>query len=206
MKNRADLVIFWGSNAAEAHPRHASRYSVTAKGLFTPAGKKDRTVVVVDVRPTPTARMADLFIQIKPNSDYEVLSTLRALLKGHEPSTPEVGGVAVEKWKTLLEKMKSCRFGAIYWGMGLTMSRGKHMNPLALLTLAQDLNRFTKFLAAPMRGHGNVVGIQQVMTWQTGYPYAVNLGRGYPRYNPGEYSVADLLGESRGGRRTGRGG
>jgi formylmethanofuran dehydrogenase subunit B len=193
VKNRADLVIFWGCNPAEAHPRHASRYSVTAKGLFTTKGKKDRMVINVDVRPTPTTRMADAFIQIKPNSDYEVFSALRALVKGHELSQPEVGGVAVEEWKTLVEKMKSAKFGTLYWGMGLTMTRGKYMNVVALLTLVQELNRFTKFLSAPMRGHGNVVGMAQVLSWQTGYPFAVNMSRGYPRFNPGEYSVADLL-------------
>ncbi|MBM2836101.1 MAG: fhcB [candidate division NC10 bacterium] len=193
VKNRADLVIFWGCNPAEAHPRHATRYSVTAKGLFTPRGKKDRMVINVDVRPTPTARMADAFIQIKPNSDYEVFSALRALLKGHELDQAEVGGVAIDEWKTLLEKMKSSKFGILYWGMGLTMTRGKYLNIVALLTLTQELNRFTKFLAAPMRGHGNVVGMAQVLTWQTGFPFAVNMSRGYPRFNPGEYSVADLL-------------
>ena len=193
VKNRADLVIFWGCNPAEAHPRHATRYSVTAKGLFTPKGKKDRMVINVDVRPTPTARMADAFIQIKPNSDYEVFSALNALLKGHELDQAEVGGVAIDEWKTLLEKMKSSKFGILYWGMGLTMSRGKYLNIVALLTLTQELNRFTKFLAAPMRGHGNVVGMAQVLTWQTGFPFAVNMSRGYPRFNPGEYSVADLL-------------
>jgi formylmethanofuran dehydrogenase subunit B len=77
--------------------------------------------------------------------------------------------------------------------MGLTMTRGKYMNVVALLTLIQELNRFTKFICAPMRGHGNVVGMAQVLSWQTGYPFAVNMSRGYPRFNPGEYSVADLL-------------
>lgn len=193
VKNRADLVVYWGSNPAEAHPRHPSRYAVTAKGLFTPTGKKGRTIVTVDVRPTPSARMADIAFQITPNSDYEVVTALLGLLKGHELNRSEVGGVAVDKWKALLDKMKQCKFGVICWGMGLTMSRGKHFNTIALLRLAQELNRFTKFLANPMRGHGNVVGIAQVLTWQTGYPFAVNMSRGYPRYNPGEFSVADLL-------------
>jgi len=31
------------------------------------------------------------------------------------------------------------------------------------------------------------------MAWQTGYPFAVNFSRGYPRYNPGEYTAVDLL-------------
>ena len=193
VKNRADLVLFWGCNPTEAHPRHPSRYSVTAKGLFTPHGKKDRTVVHVDVRPTSSSRMADVFLQIKPNSDYEVLSALSALLKGYMLDVLEVGGVPVEEWQALLEMIKNSKFGILYWGMGITMTRGKYLNVVALLRFAQELNRFTKFLAAPMRGHGNVVGSAQVLTWQTGYPFGVNLSRGYPRYNPGEFTVVELL-------------
>lgn len=192
-KNRADLVIFWGCNPAEAHPRHATRYSVTAKGLFTPAGRKDRTVLHVDVRKTPTTRMADTFIQIRPGADYEVFSALRALVKGRDLPGPEVGGIPMEELRALVEMMKGAKFGIIYWGMGLTMTRGKYLNVRPLLLLTQELNRFTKFLAAPMRGHGNVVGMATVLTWQTGFPFGVNFSRGYPRYNPGEFTVVDLL-------------
>ena len=77
--------------------------------------------------------------------------------------------------------------------MGLSMTRGKHMNSAALLTLAAELNAFTKFVAMPMRGHGNVTGGDVVMRWTTGYPFGVNLSRGYPRFNPGEFSTIDLL-------------
>ena len=194
VKNRADLVIFWGANPAEAHPRHATRYSVTVKGMFTPQGRKDRTVIHVDVRRTPTSRMADTFLQIKPHSDYEIFSTLTALVNGHDLDIAEVGGVPLQEWRDLVEVMKGTKFGILYWGMGLTMTRGKYLNVVAVLRLCQELNRFTKFLGAPLRGHGNVVGMAQVLTWQTGFPFAVNMSRGYPRFNPGEFSVADLLG------------
>ena len=193
VKNRADLVIFWGCNPAEAHPRHPTRYSVTARGMFTPQGKKDRTIIHVDVRKTPSTRMADAFIQIKPHSDYEIFSVLTAIVNGHDLDIDEVGGVPMEEWLRLVELMKDADFGIVHWGMGLTMTRGKYLNVVALLRLCQELHQHTKFLAAPLRGHGNVVGMAQVLTWQTGYPFAVNLSRGYPRYNPGEFSVADLL-------------
>lgn len=32
-----------------------------------------------------------------------------------------------------------------------------------------------------------------VLAWQTGYPFSVNLARGYPRYNPGEFSAQEML-------------
>jgi formylmethanofuran dehydrogenase subunit B len=55
------------------------------------------------------------------------------------------------------------------------------------------MNRHTRWVAKPMRGHGNVTGADNVVTWSTGYPFGVNLGRGYPRFNPGEFTTSDLL-------------
>ena len=79
VRNRADLVMFWGANPAESHPRHFTRYSLMPKGMFVPNGRKDRTCIVVDVRRTKSARTADVFIQMKPRCDFEALWTLRAL-------------------------------------------------------------------------------------------------------------------------------
>ena len=89
--------------------------------------------------------------------------------------------------------MKSARFGAMFFGMGLTMTRGKHMNAAAMLTLGVEMNEYTRFVAMPMRGHGNVTGADAVTSWLTGYPFGVDFSRGYPRYNPGEYTTIDLL-------------
>ena len=44
-----------------------------------------------------------------------------------------------------------------------------------------------------LRGSGDVTGADSVLAWQTGYPFSVNLSRGYPRYNPGEFSANDML-------------
>jgi len=59
--------------------------------------------------------------------------------------------------------------------------------------LVTDLNRFTRFYARRMRLYGDVTGADSVLCWQTGYPFSVNLGRGYPRFNPGEFSVEGML-------------
>jgi formylmethanofuran dehydrogenase subunit B len=195
VKNRADLVIFWGSNPAESHPRHWGRYSTMPKGLFVPNGRKDRTVVVVDVRRSKSVPAADIFLQIKPRKDFEALWALRALVKGIEldASVAEETGIPLEQMKDLVQQMKTCKFGILFFGMGLSMTRGKHLNVEAALSLAADLNDFTRFYAKPMRGHGNVTGADNVVSWQTGYPFGVNLGRGYPRFNPGEFTTADTL-------------
>ena len=53
VKNRADLIIYWGGNPAECHPRHFTKYTLMPKGKFVPNGRKDRTMVLVDIRETP---------------------------------------------------------------------------------------------------------------------------------------------------------
>jgi formylmethanofuran dehydrogenase subunit B len=195
IKNRADLVIYWGGNPAESHPRHFTRYAVTPKGMYVPNGRKDRTVVLVDVRRTPSAPVADIFVQIKPGKDFEVLWTLRALVKGRrvDANMEELTGVPLGVLEDLAERMKSCHYGVLFFGMGLTMTRGRHFNSGAVLALATDLNQYTHFVAKPVRGHGNVTGADNVVSWQTGYPFGVNFSRGFPRFNPGEFTTVDTL-------------
>jgi len=195
IRNRADLLVFWGGNPAESHPRLFTRYTVTAKGMYVPNGRKDRYVALVDVRRTPSAAVADLFMQVKPQRDFEVLWALRALVKGKrvDPAIEQTTGVSLAVLEDLAGRMKRCRYGVLLFGMGLTMTRGRHFNSAALLALATDLNEYTHFVAKPVRGHGNVTGADNVVSWQTGFPFGVNLSRGYPRFNPGEFTTVDLL-------------
>jgi formylmethanofuran dehydrogenase subunit B len=195
VKNRADFIVYWGGNPAECHPRHFTRYTLTQKGKFTPNGRKDRTMWLVDIRETPSAKAADEFLQVRPGKDFEIITTLRALVKGQRVDEAAVAdtGVTLQRLQEMVDGMKKAKFGVLFFGMGLSMTRGKHLNSAAILALATELNAYTKFVAMPMRGHGNVTGSDVVMRWTTGYPFGVNLCRGYPRFNPGEFSTIDLL-------------
>jgi formylmethanofuran dehydrogenase subunit B len=158
--------------------------------------REERKLVVVDVRKTRSAEIADYFIQVEPNKDYELLQAFRMLVQEEELDINEVAGVPLELLEDVADVMVGCNFGVIFFGLGLTMSRGKLRNIDAALSLVRDLNYRTKFVIMPMRGHFNVTGANIVFTWQTGYPYAVDFSEGYPRYNPGETSTIDMLSRS----------
>lgn len=193
VRNRSDLVIFWGSNPVESHPRHLERYSGDIAGLFVPKGRQDRTIVVVDVEETETSRQADLFLKVDPGSDFEVIWALRAIAQGAELNREFIGGVSLAELKALASRLISCRFGAAFFGLGLARGALGHQNVEALLQLVTDLNDRTRFIARRMRNYGDVAGADSVLCWQTGYPFSVSLTRGYPRYNPGEFSAFELL-------------
>jgi formylmethanofuran dehydrogenase subunit B len=193
VRNRADLVVFWGADPAKSHPRHFERYSVDAKGLFVPRGRADRHVIVIDSEETETSRLADTFIKIRRGADFDVIWAIRQLLRGiNLPETADVG-VPHDQLRRLTRQMSSCRYGAVFFGLGLAQSGLGHANVEALLQLVKGLNGFTRFTARRLRIPGDVAGADAVLCWLTGFAFAVNLARGYPRYNPGEYSANELL-------------
>ncbi|HWQ65689.1 MAG TPA: formylmethanofuran dehydrogenase subunit B [Methanospirillum sp.] len=193
VKNRADRVVFWGCNPAHAHPRHMSRYSIFPRGFFTTKGHKGRKIIVVDCRYTDTAKCADEFIQIDQSYDYEVLDAFRTVVRG-EPIPDVVGGVPKEKIIAAVDCLKEARFGVIFFGMGLTHTLGRNHNIDIAINLTRDLNDYTKFSIVAMRGHWNVTGSGQVLSWQYGFPFCVDLTRRtHARYQPGDTSSVDLL-------------
>jgi len=203
VRNRADLVIFWGCDPANSHPRHAERYSVFPEGRFVQGGRSDRKVVMIgDANMVHHWRLdrqgskPDLVIPIEPGADFEAVSQLRLMLNGS-------GNVnATSGLRQLMELMKGCQYGVVFFGLGLAKtsmwtsnvgSNTGHIDVAALLKLVAELNAVTRFTARRMRLQGDVSGADNVLCWQTGYPFGVDFSRGYPRYNPGEYTTNELL-------------
>jgi formylmethanofuran dehydrogenase subunit B len=194
VRNRADLVIFWGSDPVNTHPRHWERYSVQPPGRFIPRGREGRFVVVADTSRTASAAAADLFLPIEPGRHFEALFTLRALIQGAIPDAGDRAGAPAPLLAELARRMKLSRWGVMFFGVGLARGESGHCNVQALLQLVADLNGHgRRWVAMRMRVQGNVVGADMVLLWQTGYPFAVSLARRYPRYNPGEFSVQGVL-------------
>ncbi len=174
------------------HP-HVHKQSCGASGAPQILSKGGRKLVVIDVRETMTAKIADYFVQVEPNKDYELMQSLRAIVMDQELDVDKVAGVPVEYLEEVADALVNCEFGVIFFGMGLTQSAGKSRNIEVAIQLVRDLNARTKFAIMPMRGHFNVAGANIVLAWQSGYAYAVDFSQGYPRYNPGETSVVDIL-------------
>lgn len=194
-RNRSDLSIYWGCNPSESHPRHLSRHSMYNRGFFVEQGSRGRKMIVVDSRLSSTAALADLHVQIKPGSDYELLDALMVALRGEEvnEAVEKVTGVSMDTIDKLVDMVKACKFGVIWMGLGIASTRGKSHNPAIAMRLAQLCNDYTKFVILANRVECNDAGLNQVLTWTTGFPFAVDFSRGYPRYQPGEYTCVDAI-------------
>ena len=84
-------------------------------------------------------------------------------------------GVSSAIWQGLLDRMKRAKYGEILYGMNASSPQTAHLDWHALRALVREVNDHTRFVCMGMRSGGNPTGAENVLTWRTGYPCAVNL-------------------------------
>lgn len=194
VKNRADVVVFWGADPVGTHPRHWERFSVEPHGRFVPEGRQGRTVIVVDHERTATFERADLDLQVDREKAFATFWTLRALVQGKMLDTGRVQrdtGLSLESLNRLVQRLTAARYGALFLGGRLLDGTMEMMEAVSLLV--RDLNRHTRFVVLGMGEPGNVQGAEAAITWQTGFPSSVDLASGFPRSLPGTTSAETRL-------------
>jgi len=171
IRHRADLVVFWGTDPAERYPRYRERY--------TPAGVP---VIAVDVGPARgPADAADRFA-FPADLEAAALGTMRAALMGRTVADPRgpLASAAV-----LAERLTQAHYVVIVHDAE-PAEQADPQRSEGLIGLAQALNIPTRCALSTLRGGGNRSGADAAMTWQTGYPFAVNFALGVPRYRADE--------------------
>ena len=181
LRNRADLVLYWGVDPDTRYPRYRQRYTGHASGLHLRRGHHNRTVIAVDVGADAGPPDADVRVTLRPDQEVAALAELRARLLGRTL------GQAAEPAAELAElaaRLTGAKYVAIVADGEPAAERRSPDRTEALITLAQALNAPTRAALSTLRGGGNRSGAEAVMTWQTGFPFAVDFSRGFPRYQP----------------------
>ena len=194
LRNRADVVIFWGIDLDNRYPRFTSRYAPDPHGIFTPEGRRSRTVIAVDVGSATTTADADHRITIAPTDELATLTALEALIRT-PASTGRYASVRGTTWVVARElgtALLSARYVAlVYDAEADDRAPRSELRFEALVSLSQALNERTRCGAVGMRAGGNRSGADSVLVAQTGYPCAIDFSRGYPRYDPHTRSTRD---------------
>ncbi len=166
-----------------------------SNGTVRPERGRQRTVIVVDERETRTAQQADLFLQLPRVNASAALATIRSLIAGqplNEASVVQTTGIGFPQWQELTDRMTSAHYGS--WFYGCTTGDAEFdLDSDQIYRLIRELNHQTRFVLLSMRNDHNGLSAENVLAWSSGFPFAVNLQRGYPRYNGLEYSAAAIL-------------
>jgi formylmethanofuran dehydrogenase subunit B len=178
IRNRADVLVFWGVDPAVRYPRYWTRYAPDPAGLHV-NGRRSRTVVAVDIGPWRGPEDADLRVAVAPTDEVAVLTLLRAAVSSSRaPAHPSVA--------PLFTALSHGRYVAVVADAEPDESSGGRDpgRAAALIAAAQALNGIARCGLSTLRAGGNRSGADACLTSQTGYPAAVDFSRGFPRYRP----------------------
>lgn len=177
IRNKADVLVYWGSDAQDSEPRHLSRFSYFPRGEFRQRGyEEDRIAIAIDVRESNTAKICKgHFYRIPLKGDREFILALMDALSGKVPSYD------AKKMLELAGILKKAEFGAIFVGIGLTYSIKDDFD--ILVKLADMLPNFN---IMPMVGHYNMRGFNEVLFKEMGFVNRVKFDGKAVKYSPAE--------------------
>ena len=194
IREKANVIVYWGSNPFISHPRHLSRYSVYPTGRYAMKGVTDRDIIVIDVVESEVKKR--WLLQVKPGDDVRIADIITRLISGErverweEDIDVEIG---IDTLKEIEDKLKRALYGVIFVGLGVLASENAGYTLEAILALVDALNKEgAKYVLFPMKGHYNVMGAVQLLMRETGYPFGLDFSR-ENIFEPGKTTVMDVI-------------
>lgn len=187
---KASCVMLCGYNPAASHPIVARR--------IVKAKQHGAKIIVIDPRKIETARIADLYLQIKPGSNLALLNAFanvivndglmdKQFVEEHTDGfdswwnivkkyTPEdiekITGIKPELLRQAAHMYATSENSIVGWGMGVTQQRqGVHtVHQLAAIACISNQIGRDGTGVAPVRGQNNVQGSCDMGMWPDMYP------------------------------------
>jgi len=196
LRNRADVILFWGIDLEGRYPRFASRYAPGPVGVYVPDGRRSRNVIAVDIGRATATVDSDVRVAIEAADELATLTALEACVRSRDASATLAS--LAERLRNTTRELATALVAARYTALvydaepddrsARTSARFE-----ALTSLGQGLNDRTRCAALALRSGGNRSGADSVLVAQTGYPCAIDFARGYPRYVPHAGTALEML-------------
>jgi formylmethanofuran dehydrogenase subunit B len=162
IKDNADLLIYWGADPPNTHPRHLSKYTYYAYTDYNPAGWFPKvTLSCVEVRHTELSSMCKPVFRLKPSRDKAFIKTIVGEAQDE-----------VEMARNFTELAKKSRFCVVFCGLGLVHALDSDFSPFA--RMVHMLSKSTRIAVIPMISETNMRGFCQLLHEKTGHANRVS--------------------------------
>lgn len=195
IKNRADLVIFVGTDATE-HSRFHERIIWPEEAMFIEPearelvylGKKLNTKPGISPKgKKPTSIPCDI-----PDIPA-VMNTLNALIEGTSLQAKKVGGATITSLQKLADKVTAAEYPVFIWSPPKLNFANAELAVGAISDVVRTLTKTQRAAGFSLGGGDAAATSIAVCTWQTGYPTRVSFAKGFPEYNPTRFSTKEIL-------------
>ncbi len=179
IRQRADLVITWFCDPVRTHPRFIERFV-------------DR-YIAVDQTKTNTTEGAEKSIRV----DSSTANRLCRQLRRHFYNVDTANKIAnvespEDAFLELASRIQSSQYCVFVCDDSLA-SRCGEASVVSLSKLVRLINDFTHCRLLVLHAHANALGIENSLSWTTGFPFAVGFRNGEPIFRPDEFTVEHLI-------------
>jgi formylmethanofuran dehydrogenase subunit B len=181
-RNRPDVVLLVGGDGSAVSARLHERVLRPPRTLDS-AGPPQRRIVQLGGEPSAWPGIEH--VACAPDRLLAAVGSLRALVAGRR------AGAEDERLAEIAEALRSARYALIVWAAGALPEPEATVAHLAEITKA--LNAKGRAAGLPLSAPDNVIGANQVATWQTGVPLPLSLAAGVPEHEPRRWSMSALL-------------
>lgn len=194
VRNRADLVLFVGTDAGKYHGFY-ERAIWPEEAMFDPK-PVDRQLVYLgnglQSKLGQKGKRKPQHLKCAPEALGEVAGALNALIH-EQPVNNKVANLKLADLQSLAEQLKSAKYSVIIWSPAeLPEDNGEQIIE-SLCNLVETLNATTRSSGFILTGHDGGSTAASVTAWLTGYPLRVSFARGYPEYDPAAYGLETML-------------
>jgi formylmethanofuran dehydrogenase subunit B len=197
IKNRADLIIFAGTDASN-YPRFYERVVWNKQSMFD-YDTTNRDIVYIGEKldtsqgKSPSGKRPT-YLKCPQDEIGEVISVLHALVGGNKTQKKdEIAGIKMAKLEKLAEQMKNTRYGVFVWAPGELDFPHAELTIQNFCEITKYLNRETRFAGFFLGGNDGGMSANNVSAWQSGFPLRVNFSKGYPEHDLQKYATANVL-------------
>ncbi len=196
IKNRADLIIFAGTDATH-YPRFFERVIWNKQSLFNVNTAQRKIIYIGDklnTRPgkSPSGKRPTV-IHCKQDDIGELISAVHALITGATLDPDKIAGIKIKVLQNLAKQMQNAKYGVIVWAPDELNIQHAELTIQSFCEVVKYLTRITRFAGFSLGGNDGAATATNVCAWQSGYPMRVNFNKGYPDYDAHRYASHKLL-------------
>jgi formylmethanofuran dehydrogenase subunit B len=197
VKNHADLIIFFGTDAVSRFPRFFERLVWNKDSLSGLKTSAREIIYLGEVKNTqagiaPEGRKPTL-IKCTNENLGEVAAAMHALLNGKTLQAEQVGGIKITALNKLLEKISAAKYTVFCWSAADLNFLHAELAIQSLAELIKTINEKTRCAGLPLGGTDADVTANSVHTWQSGFPIRTSFASGKPMFDPTHFSTQRLL-------------
>lgn len=201
VRNRADLIIVAGSDVHTLHPRFFERVVCNPETMFEPQLK--RTIVFIGkgldssaVKGPHIGEVIELDCPLDQVGD--VVSALRARLKGVPLAAPSIASVPMAAIDDLAARCHKAAYGVVVWAPASLNFPNADLTVQVICDMVRELNATQRFAGLSLGGNEGSVTAAAVSSWQSGYPLRVSYANGIPEHDATRNSLNRMLASGEG--------